>query len=349
MTTLRYFALTGCLFALAVVAGSLIAGRYQAPPLRPGRHLVVPTGPMDMGFIAPDSIVRFHFPVRNLGTADLRIKKVFASCGCTVAKISRTTLAPEASALVSVAFHSAGYWRGVHKEIYFVSNDSSRPFQQLSLFGYVRVGIRLDVKSVNLGTGEFEQRLRPKVIHVLADAGMPVGDPRFAGDDRGLTVQAGPWRTIDSGEMQQCSLRVGTGPLESQPGSYTRRVILEVGAKIRLPLRVLYTVEPVVSSRPAEIPLDGEDNASATAILDFDGHHIRIDSMKSLFGYCTARSIGVPPDGTEIRITRQRSAGELAGGAIDILRVRYRLDHGARRETLSIPVVLANRVGRKTR
>jgi hypothetical protein len=188
MTTFRYFLFTGCLFALAAAAGALIAGGSHTPALRPGRHLVVPTGPMDMGFIAPDSIVRFHFSVRNLGTVSLRIKKVFASCGCTVAKINRTTLAPGASALVSVAFHSAGYWRGVHKEIYFVSNDSSRPFQQLSLFGYVRVGTRLEAKSINLGTGEFEQRLRPKIVHVLADAGTPAGAVRFAGVSQGLTA-----------------------------------------------------------------------------------------------------------------------------------------------------------------
>ncbi len=253
MTTFRYLLFTGCLFALAVVAGVLVAGGSHTPALRPGRHLVVPAGPMDMGFIAPDSILRFHFAVRNVGTVALKIRKVFASCGCTVTKINRTTLDPGASALVRVAFHSAGYWRGVHKEIYFVSNDSRRPFQQLSLFGYVRVGTRLDAKSINLGTGEFRQRLRPRIIHILADSGTAEGVVRIAGDSQGLTVKAGPWRTTDGGEMQRCSLRVGTGPLESIPGHYSQRAIIVVGDKIRLPLRILYLVKPVVSSRPAEV------------------------------------------------------------------------------------------------
>ena len=99
--------------------------------------------------------------------------------------------------------------------------------------------------------------------------------------------------------------------------------------------------------RPAEVSLGGKNSGVATAILNFGGHHIRIDSMRSLFGYCTAKSIRAVPNGAEIRITRQRSAGELAGGAIDLLRVKYSLDHRARRETLEIPVVLANRGTRK--
>lgn len=339
MTTCRYALLAACLFTLAAFFGALVFGGSHFPVLRPGRHLVVPTGPIDMGFIAPDSIARFHFDIRNAGTVALKIKKVFASCGCTVTKINRTTLYPGASAVVSVAFHSAGYWRGVHKEIYLVSNDSRKPFQQLSLFGYVRVGTRLDAKSINLGTGEFKQRLRSRAIHVMADAGMPEGAVRIAGDSYGLTVKTGPWRVIDGGEMQRCLLRVGTGPLESLPGSYVRRVIIAVGNKIRLPLRVLYTVRPVVSCNPSEVSVKGD--ASATVTLNYAGHHVRIGSISLALHYCTAKSIIAVPNGEEIRITRKRSLEELVGDTIDLLCVRYNFNHGARKETLDIPVVLS--------
>ncbi len=118
-----------------------------------------------------------------------------------------------------------------------------------------------------------------------------------------------------------------------------RRVIIAVGNKIRLPLRVLYTVRPVVSCNPSEVSVKGD--ASATVTLNYAGHHVRIGSISSALHYCTAKSIIAVPNGEEIRITRKRSLEELVGDTIDLLCVRYNFNHGARKETLDIPVVLS--------
>ena len=335
-----FFTIIG--FLLAIALGSYAARRYFARSLTPGRHLIVPHGPLNMGFIAPNSKARIHFTVYNAGTEPLEIKKVFANCGCTVATINKKILKSGQATTVHVVFHSSGYWRGVQKDVYLVSNDSRKPLQTVVLMGYVRVGTRLDVNTLDLGSGKFGAKLGPKAVHIFADAGLHEGTVRLTGKDTGMKLRGGAWRSVDEGQAQRCTLWIRSGPLKQEPGAYTRKVLVRVGDTVKLPLQVTYVVKPMMFYKPLQVDLRPGKGPKSSALvhLGYAGHRMLIDSISSSFGYCLAKLVATGHKGAELRIVPNSSDKTLRGDALDIVRVTYNFDRGIRRETLNIPVVL---------
>lgn len=67
--------------------------------------------------------VDFEFKYTNKGKSPLSIHKVFASCGCTVAKFDSKPIAPGKSGTIKVSFDSKGKEGSQNKTVTVISND----------------------------------------------------------------------------------------------------------------------------------------------------------------------------------------------------------------------------------
>jgi len=76
----------------------------------------------DAGKVTEGDTVTHIYTVENRGKADLLLKSVSPSCGCTIANYEKNPIAPGKSASIKVAFHSIGRAGTQHKQITVVSN-----------------------------------------------------------------------------------------------------------------------------------------------------------------------------------------------------------------------------------
>lgn len=110
------------MLVLALIAGAIAAAQ---PRLE-----IVGGDTYDWGKVTPGRLTA-TVKVRNAGNAELRISDVHASCGCTVASIDRTRLAPGETASMSVALDATTRSGTVVKKVSIASNDSTDPFRPL--------------------------------------------------------------------------------------------------------------------------------------------------------------------------------------------------------------------------
>lgn len=85
----------------------------------------------DFGPIAEGEKVSTVFYFKNTGTADLLVKKIRTSCGCTAVLLSSDTIKPGDTGELKVSFDSSGFKGKTEKSIYFHSNDPDNPVVQL--------------------------------------------------------------------------------------------------------------------------------------------------------------------------------------------------------------------------
>lgn len=78
----------------------------KAPKKRAKMHF--PEKVFDYGFIMQGDVVKHDFYFKNVGNADLVIKRVEPSCGCTVPIYPKEPIAPGEDGKISVTFKSAG-------------------------------------------------------------------------------------------------------------------------------------------------------------------------------------------------------------------------------------------------
>lgn len=130
-----FFVLIGLALIATVV---LIAKSLTKQPLGP----IISLSPLknDLGTVIYGDVATYTIKVANIGDADLVIRKISTSCGCTKAKIEEAdkVIAPGKSANVAVSFDPA-----VHKDetdigeivriIYVNSNDPKNPEVQSEL------------------------------------------------------------------------------------------------------------------------------------------------------------------------------------------------------------------------
>ncbi len=78
----------------------------KVPKKRAKMHF--PEKVFDYGFIMQGDVVKHDFYFKNVGNADLVIKRVEPSCGCTVPIYPKEPIAPGEDGKISVTFKSAG-------------------------------------------------------------------------------------------------------------------------------------------------------------------------------------------------------------------------------------------------
>ena len=104
----------------------------------------------DFGSVDGTQPVSHTFQIRNVGGADLVVKKIDAPCGCTSYALSRDTLPPGQSLGIPVSVAVQGQKGFQEKSVYLITNDpSGMPFQ-LSLRGTVGSEIEIQPPMMTL-------------------------------------------------------------------------------------------------------------------------------------------------------------------------------------------------------
>ena len=112
--------------------------------------IFAPVDHFDFGKVVAGEIVKHDFEIQNTGNAELNIKNVSASCGCTAAKPEKSLLKPGEKTNINVSFNSANRLGEQEKFIYVITDDQKTPELKLLLKGIVvdkSVGLSNNVKT----------------------------------------------------------------------------------------------------------------------------------------------------------------------------------------------------------
>lgn len=92
-----------------------------------GPLITVDNAHINLGKVYGGNKVPCRFRIRNVGQANLTIKKVAPSCGCTSTFIRTTVLAPGEGTEIEVIFNPAGFTGNISKSIAIFSDDPVQP------------------------------------------------------------------------------------------------------------------------------------------------------------------------------------------------------------------------------
>ncbi len=95
----------------------------------------------DFGDIDKGQTVSTVFKFKNTGSGPLEIKNVATSCGCTSAKMEKTTFNPGESGEIPVTFDSGRFSGPITKRVTVTTNDPDSPKTVVTIKGTVKVDI----------------------------------------------------------------------------------------------------------------------------------------------------------------------------------------------------------------
>lgn len=105
----------------------------------------------DFGVVPTRTTVTHTFHFKNVSREAVKIHGVESSCGCTVAKLSRTVFQPGESGEITVTLHLAGR-RGLQRQqIKLYSGDPLSPLVILTLQGTASSPIHISTELIDLG------------------------------------------------------------------------------------------------------------------------------------------------------------------------------------------------------
>lgn len=170
-------------FLMTVVTGVLASGRAATaqdpvpvpaaqnatPDLGPQPEIYSPEPDVDFGEILQGELRQHSFVVGNRGDADLIIRRVNPTCGCTIAQVETPTgelidprkltpaediltLKPNQTCNVKAEFNSTGQpTQKLEKTITVISSDNKNPAMRLTMTVTVTKGITVDPNPLNFG------------------------------------------------------------------------------------------------------------------------------------------------------------------------------------------------------
>ena len=80
--------------------------------------------------------------LQNTGTEEVLIRNVHTSCGCTVASVSDSQVAPGKETTVNIEFNPTGYIGEVTKYIYIMTSDPKQQMISVTMTGYVAYALQ---------------------------------------------------------------------------------------------------------------------------------------------------------------------------------------------------------------
>ena len=105
----------------------------------------------DFGEIFQGEKVTHTFAFTNSGDADLVIKRIKTSCGCTAALLSAKTIPPGAEGTIKATFDSGRFRGKVTKTIYFYSNLPGGQPQNFTITGNIRPMVAFEPAQLSFG------------------------------------------------------------------------------------------------------------------------------------------------------------------------------------------------------
>lgn len=293
--------------------------RHAASDSRVGR-ISLHSHVVDLGVLQPGEIGTAKFQIANVGDDDLHVGRLMGSCGCLSVGIDHHVLRPGATGTIQARFDSTGHWRNTEIDLLICSDDPAHPYEEVRVLAYVRVGIRLDIDRIDLGAGQYGQRLPSGLVNVLLDkqtAPVPVA---VEGDRSQFEVRTYSWKTFD--ELQQYGIEVATRPLNESIGSHAETFRIKAGGRV-FPLSVTYRVIPTVKANPTVLVLGNTqtDPTPKQVHLTAMGSDIQFGDVTSLYKKVSLSLRQIGAGDADLCVT----AGKTGFADFDIVEVKYRI------------------------
>ncbi len=125
----------------------------------------------DFGAVNKGDIPTYSFKCRNVGSADLVISKVEASCGdCLGIGNWSRTIPPGGEGEIKTFVMTPNQQRGVAKELYVTSNDPISPVVHLEVTGYVRPSqVLFSPRTVGFGSPRHTESATREINVLVSD------------------------------------------------------------------------------------------------------------------------------------------------------------------------------------
>ena len=104
----------------------------------------------DFGEVGTNTKNNCEFKFKNTGNALLRITKVYAPCGCTVAELAKKDYAPGESGILKAAYRAGSKPGSTSKRIEVSSNDKAKPKVVLTIKAKIALKVAYQPERLNL-------------------------------------------------------------------------------------------------------------------------------------------------------------------------------------------------------
>lgn len=140
-----------CSLLLSFAGAAYPGGLQVAGPL-----IVLEPNKVDFGTVKQETELHATITIRNEGTETLDIGNVKSDCGCTVASLADSALAPGQSVPLDVTLSTRHFSGHITKTVTLTTNDPAAPQAQIRLYANVRFTVRvvppdLDFKMIPRG------------------------------------------------------------------------------------------------------------------------------------------------------------------------------------------------------
>lgn len=143
-TLYRFILFTTLFFTSGMVfADKNIAGSYPKISLSP----IV----KDMGDVFSGAVLESEFEVKNEGQADLIIRSLNPSCGCTSAVINNPVIKPKEKGLIKFTFNTLGFFGQKEKSLRVYSNDPINSTSVISIRANILEPVVVTPNKLDLG------------------------------------------------------------------------------------------------------------------------------------------------------------------------------------------------------
>lgn len=105
----------------------------------------------NFGSVSEGSKVEHTFLIKNTGNADLHIKQIITSCGCTVADVAKKILKPGESTNLKVVFRTSGFSGDLSKMVHVYSNSLGSSEKVFVIKGNVITGVKVIPSRLSYG------------------------------------------------------------------------------------------------------------------------------------------------------------------------------------------------------
>jgi hypothetical protein len=257
------------IFATAAAAMALA----QAPA--PAIHFEGPHH--DFGTMVSDGGKASHrYRVANRGSATLRLKGAWTSCGCSVATVGRRELMPGEETFIEVEFDPKGLQGNIHKSLEVTSNDPTEPRARLTFEATVVRAIMPSADACRLGPiargAEASSSIRLRSMD-----GRPVG-VRRAEVPKSPHISCA--HSMDGPDaILEVTMDGSLAPRLAYSGTAQLRVTTDSRSCPRFEFPVRWEVEAPVTAEPGRVALAGEagrDLRAAVKVGSIGGEAFRV-------------------------------------------------------------------------
>jgi hypothetical protein len=269
--------------AVAALAVSVLASAVWAGGIKvSGPAIEVHPPRFELGDLPQERIEHLTCSVRNAGSDVLLIKQISSDCGCTVAQIPDSSLAPGEAVDLAITFSTRHFSGDVVKTVTLETNDPGSPRTQIVLKAFVRAIVavtpdELEFGRVTRGTSPSKTiTLRAAAADTLKVLEVTVPEQMFTTE---LTREETP-------DSIRCYLKVTLRP-DAPVGTFnsTARVRTNIRSMVQIPIILKGQIHGFFMAEPGRLSLgqilEGQERTRTIQVTaQREGHH-RVLAVRS--------------------------------------------------------------------